>query len=372
MLAFTREWTFSSKKKRLTGGNMGLCSSEEIVVLTEPKEYAGEGIPNTDDFPLSRSLGNWSEDGRLLLYQEWKNSGPRIWDAEVGESQALEGLSESTTLYYTSLSPNGDYLAYYDYVDDEIYLRSVADGEVTLLSTDNEEVRYSRPQFSPDGTAILFEIEGGLQVYNLEWDSLTNIATDLRVVTYEYEGIGSSHVINEFGENLIYPFPDSPAAQAGLLEGDVILAIEGETVTPDTDYISLLRGAAGTEVNVLVERKGEELAFTITRDVITSYSEGYLEDYIWTPEGNSVVYEVWIPSGESVLRIHDLKSGTVTKVVSVASDIWDLRTSPDGRWLSFTSDFEGNDEIYAVPSHGGAIVNLTRHPADDYDPVWIP
>ena len=40
--------------------------------------------------------------------------------------------------------------------------------------------------------------------------------------------------------------------------------------------------------------------------------------------------------------------------------------------LAFDSDVEGNDEIYLLPADGGAPVNLTRHPAEDRHPSWLP
>jgi Tol biopolymer transport system component len=372
MLAFTREWRFSSKEKRLTGGNGRICSAEEIVVIPEPEQFAGGELPDTDDFPLSRSLGNWSDDGRWLLYQGWGRSGLRMWDMEAGDYESLEEISESTSTYHATLSPDGQYVAYRDYEDDQVYLASLRSGETTRLST-AEEDGYGRPLFSPDGTAVLYETDMGLRIRNLEGDLIYNIFPDLRANEYEYEGIGSGHHINDAGENVISPRPDSPASQAGLREGDVLLAIDGERVTPRTDYISLLRGPAGTQVNMLVDRDGEELSFTVTRDVIVSYDYGNLEDYIWLPDGETVAYEVWDSSPrQSVLRIHELGADESYQIATVEDDIWDLSASPDGRWLVFGADFEGNDEVYAVPSRGGAVVNLSRHPGEDYDPVWIP
>src|SRR5262245_28027448 len=47
----------------------------------------------------------------------------------------------------------------------------------------------------------------------------------------EYGGVGMGLAQNANGEIVISPFRDSPAAQAGLLEGDVLLMVDNVTLT---------------------------------------------------------------------------------------------------------------------------------------------
>ena len=49
-----------------------------------------------------------------------------------------------------------------------------------------------------------------------------------------------------------------------------------------------------------------------------------------------------------------------------------MRVSPDGTEIAFSSDRDGNDEIYVVDIDGTGLVNLTHHPADDMSPGWSP
>src|SRR5262245_42368209 len=44
--------------------------------------------------------------------------------------------------------------------------------------------------------------------------------------------------------------------------------------------------------------------------------------------------------------------------------------SPDGRWIAFTAQYEGNDDVYVMPSSGGEPVRLTFHPASDQAIGW--
>ncbi len=46
--------------------------------------------------------------------------------------------------------------------------------------------------------------------------------------------------------------------------------------------------------------------------------------------------------------------------------------SPDGRWIAFTGNFEGNYDVYVMPSEGGATRRLTFHPSRDDVMGWTP
>src|SRR5947209_156397 len=36
--------------------------------------------------------------------------------------------------------------------------------------------------------------------------------------------------------------------------------------------------------------------------------------------------------------------------------------SPDGNWVAFTGDYDGNTDVYVIPSTGGVPKRLTYHP----------
>jgi TolB protein len=46
--------------------------------------------------------------------------------------------------------------------------------------------------------------------------------------------------------------------------------------------------------------------------------------------------------------------------------------SPDGKWLAFTSNRDGNYEIYLMRPDGTELRNLTQHPALDDHAAWFP
>ena len=71
---------------------------------------------------------------------------------------------------------------------------------------------------------------------------------------------------------VLAPLSDSPAEAAGVEAGDVVLAVDGEPVAGTTmnDQISRIRGEAGTDVTLTLQRDGgEPFDVTITRAEIT-------------------------------------------------------------------------------------------------------
>lgn len=80
------------------------------------------------------------------------------------------------------------------------------------------------------------------------------------MTTGEYAGIGA--IISKKGENVIIrePYKGFPADKAGLLPGDIILSIDGNSIKgKSTDDVSeMLKGQPGKEITVRIRREGEE------------------------------------------------------------------------------------------------------------------
>jgi tricorn protease len=64
--------------------------------------------------------------------------------------------------------------------------------------------------------------------------------------------------------------------------------------------------------------------------------------------------------------------GTATRLSSPRGEESFPRFSPDGEWLAFTGNYDGNEDIYVMPAHGGLPRRLTFHGAPDRLLNWYP
>jgi carboxyl-terminal processing protease len=91
-----------------------------------------------------------------------------------------------------------------------------------------------------------------------------------------YSGVGIELSIEDEQVVVIAPFDGSPAAQAGIRSGDIIVTIDGIPVNTNTlsDTIGRMRGAEGTTVKIGVMREGvaEPMVFTLKRSRVDLHS----------------------------------------------------------------------------------------------------
>ena len=88
----------------------------------------------------------------------------------------------------------------------------------------------------------------------------------------QFGGIGSMVEWSEedLAVRITEPFPGSPAAEAGLVVGDLIITVDGEPVSElgMSGTIAKVRGPVDTEVALGVRRDGEEFELAIVRAII--------------------------------------------------------------------------------------------------------
>ena len=103
---------------------------------------------------------------------------------------------------------------------------------------------------------------------------------DIRIsTTGSYSGVGLEVSTAGGLVTVIAPIDDTPAERAGILSGDIIVSINGESVRADepNGTISKMRGRAGTLVKITVVRDSEEspITFNLRRESIRVASVRY-------------------------------------------------------------------------------------------------
>lgn len=72
------------------------------------------------------------------------------------------------------------------------------------------------------------------------------------------------------------------------------------------------------------------------------------------------------------LWIVDKAGGEARRLTSTPAVEADPELSPDGKWIAFTSNRSGNNDVYTMPAEGGDPRRLTWHPGNDEARGWSP
>jgi carboxyl-terminal processing protease len=151
---------------------------------------------------------------------------------------------------------------------------------------------------------------------------------------------------------VIAPLADSPAEAAGLLSGDVVLAVDGESVNGSTlqDAVGKVRtGEPGTKVTLTLRRGDTSLDLTITRAKIV---ERKVTSRMLADDIGYIALHNFSP--DSAEQFHTALQGLLDD--GAASIVFDLRDNPGGYINAaekVASEFIKSGLIFSQESSGG-------------------
>ena len=142
-----------------------------------------------------------------------------------------------------------------------------------------------------------------------------------------YVGIGVQ--LEKEGEDVVIssPIEGSPAEEAGVRSGDVIVAVDGEDVTGEdvSEIVSKVKGAEGSEVRLTVSRDGAEKEFELRREEINS------PVVTWARVPGTDVAHVRLSSFSEDAANELRKSFGEAQAAGAKRFVLDLRDNPGGR-----------------------------------------
>ena len=92
----------------------------------------------------------------------------------------------------------------------------------------------------------------------------------------------------------------------------------------------------------------------------------------WSPDGQEIVFTTDISSRPNLWKVR-ASGGWPIQLIQSDDRQYNAVWSPDGKSIVYQQDRAGNElwDLYAVPSEGGEVVNLTNTPAiREQDPHW--
>lgn len=192
------------------------------------------------------------------------------------------------------------------------------------------QIRQGYVEEIDDSTLLEYAIQGMLMGLDPHSTYLTEDAfQSLQDTTSgEFTGLGLEVGMEDGYVKIISPIDGSPAAEAGLRSGDVILKLGNVPVKGMTlnEAIEIMRGPKGSEIELSIGRPGESQPFEVTlvRNTIKVAS----------------VRETWLEPGYGYIRIAQFQSSTgadvrksLEKLMSeekLKGLVLDLRNNPGG------------------------------------------
>ncbi len=186
-------------------------------------------------------------------------------------------------------------------------------------------------------------------------------------ISGSFFGIGARVGIEDGLPVIVAPFDGSPADQAGVKSGDIIIEVDGQDVTglSLTETVELIRGEKGTEVVLTVFRpdSSESLEIAIIRDEIKIPAAGWAI----IPGTNAAL--IRLSQFNANLEDNIKEAVQEAEAAGATHLVLDLRNNPGGlldQAIGVTSQFlvdgnvllqedaEGNREPYAVREGGVA------------------
>ncbi len=99
---------------------------------------------------------------------------------------------------------------------------------------------------------------------------------------------------------------------------------------------------------------------------------GNVMDPVISFDGSMIVYTIDINGKTNIATaVYTDRGRTTSKLTDTGLDhspCW----APDGKWILFTSERDGDPEIYIMDPNGEKVTNLSNMPSSDAEPAWQP
>ena len=169
-----------------------------------------------------------------------------------------------------------------------------------------------------------------------------------------FEGIGAVLGIKKNQLTIISPLEGTPAKQAGLKAGDIIVKINGQESTDmaTEEAVNLIRGPKGTNVTLSIYRDGwtGSKNFTITRNTIE------IPSVEWSLKNGDIAYIQIFQFDDSLSRNFKNTVYQILKSPEVEKIVLDLRNNPGG-YLETAQEITGyfleNGQTVLIEDFGG-------------------
>ncbi len=365
----------------------------------------------------------------IIGFFGWKTLRPGPPEISVTNIRPLTRAPEVEL--HPAISPDGGDVVYAsgDGIDFHLYVRDVGGGRALPLTVDRPGVQLF-PQWTADGRSVVFLDIGpeelalhqiprlggptqqivalGVHRYQVRWHTyhegrLAFVRGDsLLVRDLDSDGVGFVARVAPKLHSLVWS-PDgalmayvegnhqfsSPPSLGNVAPSTIwTVPTEGGDPVRVTQSLSLNMSPVwtpdGRQLLFISDRDGPRGLYAIRLDD-TGHPRGEpvrveagldAHSLSLSADGRSLAYSSFTLR-RNIVRVALPTTGPISIAEATAVTVGNqtvegLSLSPDGHWLAYDSDLEGNQDIYLMANDGGEPRRLTTDPADDYGPHFSP
>ena len=257
-------------------------------------------------------------------------------------------------------SPDGAFIAFST-------LRDVANPEIYAVDFNGENpvnlthfpMGEYRPAWSPAGGYLAFDTrrDGNSEIYLLDLVA----GTDRRLTFHRAEDRHPTW--SPDGRQLAFESGREVFVRAGF-DVDEIADLEARAIAANQAAQVLNDSSFNEQIYLTGLEGGQARRFT--------FSRGRDREPAWSPGGGNIAFSS-DRDGDFDIYLIDVESGETTNLTPLSrqqdtSPCW----SPDGRRIAFVSNRLGSRDIFVMQADGSRAHNLTQVMYDDVAPAWMP
>jgi Tol biopolymer transport system component len=310
------------------------------AALTEGAVTAGERWPQ------------WSPDGKDIVFQANRRGPGNDGDTAPLQLYIVPAIGGVPRLLFESTTPrqalSPSWLPHQRQIlfaaEDGIYAIGADDGGTPRLQVWGRELHS--PRGSPDGRWIAYVENDGLFTFGEE---TLGVPTRSRLIVH----------------------PSGSKATISLTDGAGLAT--NPVWTPDSRSVLFIGTRAGRR-DIFRLRVSELGATGDDPDRFTSGTDAHTMSL--SADGSRLVYSSYTP-GANIWSVPIPSSGVATMAEATQlsfgkEKVEKLAISPDGRWLAFDSDREGQADVWKIPAAGGPAERITHGPDSEFVNDWSP
>jgi len=323
----------------------GARPRERAKIFLQPVD-GGRAINITEGMPGTQISPDWSPDGRRLVFVSYDSIEASIvtMPPTGGDLRRLRSFSYDGGMPLApKWSPDGARIAFEQ--GDSVMVMAADGSEPTLLA---RVTAVHSLAWSPDGRWLAGVRGNGPFVYGGEGAGIGNLAA-----------------------STVFVMPASGGAPI-MVSDSTTLNLSPAWLPGGKALLYLSSGGGGRDIYLQRIGRGGR-AEGAPRRVTTGLDA---HTFALSPDGRQLAYSKYTRDFNIwMVRLSATGSVSARSAVPItqgnqASEF--VRLSPDGKWLLYDSDLNGNGDLFIVPSDGGTPRQLTNDPADDLNASWSP